>query len=98
MRTHRHISPLERMIDTASGHRRGSDLISISVRVRCPGCKQVGTTPAEAAFPDETAVIEVECPKCNPALDGRVVRFLNAEGIVIAGDPLISESSETGIK
>lgn len=88
MRTHRPITPIERMVDTATGHARNDHMIPIMVRVRCPGCGQRSAMKAEADFPDDTALIEIECPTCNPALDGRILRFLGATGDLLAGDPI----------
>jgi hypothetical protein len=98
MRTHRPLAPIERMVDQAAGHHRTAAMIRLMVRVRCPGCGKTSALPAEPHFPDDTALIEIECAVCNPALDGRLLRFLSATGDLLAGDPLIPEQSKQSEK
>jgi hypothetical protein len=86
MKTHRHLSPIELMIDEQLGLGRRS-IVPIKIKLRCPRCRQQAELDAIEWFPDDTHRIELECPTCNPACDGRVIRFFNLAGEQIGGDP-----------
>lgn len=72
-------SPLEMMIDQATGYDpskvKPRDLVTIS----CPQCKQAKRVERHFTDPPGTAEVRSHCPKCNPG-DHELVDYFDAKG------------------
>jgi hypothetical protein len=81
MRCFRRRSPIEQMTDQACGF-QGPEWMQVYIIYRCPKCKKRHQTEAEEVFPDDTAVIEFECPDCCPELNSGL-KFFDKDGNLI---------------
>lgn len=63
MKTRRALSPIERMIDAATGARGTS--VPVMITLRCPKCTKTKQVKAEKNDPEGTVCANVQCPECN---------------------------------
>jgi hypothetical protein len=79
VKVRRLMTPVERLIDAATGH-RGDGTAAITMEMRCRECRTSVLCSADASWPEGTAAVEWDaCPDCRPP-GGGSLRFLDADG------------------
>ncbi|WP_269582018.1 hypothetical protein [Roseibium sp. Sym1] len=68
-------TPIQQMIDAACGVQPGD-----FVTLRCPGCKAEKRVRKDVTDPDGTAIVEFQCPDCNPG-DFDIPTYFDENGI-----------------
>ena len=81
----RALSPIERMIDAATGYRPDGKPPPEFVTLRCPECKRTMRVKKDRTDPPGTAVVEAVCDKC-PGEDRGGVFYFDAQGQEIFSD------------
>lgn len=77
----RRLSPIEMMIDQATGYKPGSSPIQRSViTLRCPHCKRTKGAPLDKTDPPGTSVVEAMCDKCDDGGNKPEVHYYDADG------------------
>ena len=79
----RPLSPIERMIDTATGFNQFKDACHALERtpfIECPICNARKPTWQHPSDPKGTVIVIACCPKCD---DGRAVLFADKSGALL---------------
>ena len=76
--TARPLSPIERMIDAATGYQPGTMRALPMVTLRCPHCKRKKRVRKERTDPKRTAYVEAACDKCDRGGDKAETMFFDA--------------------
>jgi ribosomal protein S27E len=77
--TQRRLSPIEMMIDQATGHRPGRRPPQAWVTLRCPRCKRTKQVYAHETDPPNTRFIEAPCDKCDRGGDKPETNYFDAQ-------------------
>lgn len=59
------LSPIEMMVDQATGHKPLVGMPRGWVNLRCPKCKRVIRAASDRTDPPNTITVEAPCPKCD---------------------------------
>ena len=72
-------SPLDILIDQATGYDPTKHKLPEMITLYCPKCKRRQNAPKHDTDPDGTATVRVKCPKCDPG-DFELVEYFDSNG------------------
>jgi hypothetical protein len=87
--TGRRLSPIEMMIDEATGFKPSGNPKPLPITLRCPLCKRTKSAPIDPTDPSGTAVVECVCDKCDHGGLKPETHYYDAKGRWFNGDKFV---------
>lgn len=86
----RRLSPIEMMIDQATGYKPGSAPKRSTVVLRCPHCKRTKGALIDPTDPPGTATVEAMCDQCDDGGFKPEVHYYDAQGRWFNGEQFVA--------
>lgn len=90
--TQRRLSPIEMMIDQATGHKPSNQPPPGWVTLRCPNCRRTKRVASDKTDPPNTAIVEAPCGKCDRGGNKPETMYFDAQERQLhpeTGEPLV---------